>query len=73
VTSVSVNFARGKSQNATAKKIDRQGAVMQRSFRLAALSCAFLIAAGCSSQQMQGLNSVGKDYGMAVLCGVGVN
>ncbi len=49
---------------------------MHRSFRLTALSCAFLTAAGCSSQQMQGLkdsvNSVGKDYGMAVLCTVGV-
>ncbi|MDH4564185.1 OmpA family protein [Pseudomonas sp. BN411] len=49
---------------------------MQGSFRLTALSCAFLTAAGCSSQQMQGLkdsvNSVGKDYGMAVLCTVGV-
>ncbi|MDH4582077.1 OmpA family protein [Pseudomonas sp. BN415] len=49
---------------------------MHRSFRLTALSCAFLTAAGCSSQQMQDLqesvNSVGKDYGMAVLCGVGV-
>lgn len=49
---------------------------MHRSFRLTALSCAFLTAAGCSNQQMQDLknsvNSVGKDYGMAVLCGVGV-
>lgn len=45
---------------------------MQRSFRHTALSCAFITAAGCSSQHMQRLNSVGKDYDMAVLCGVGV-
>lgn len=49
---------------------------MQSSFRLTALSCALLTAAGCSSQQVQGLkdsvNTLGKDYGMAVLCGVGV-
>lgn len=49
---------------------------MQKSFRLTALSCAFLTAIGCSTQQMQGLkdsvNTIGKDYGTPVLCGVGV-
>ena len=49
---------------------------MQKTFRLTALSCAFLTAAGCSSQQVQSLkdsaNTLGKDYGMAVLCGVGI-
>lgn len=49
---------------------------MQGSFRLTALSCAFFLVAGCSSQQMQDLKhsaqAIGKDYGMPVLCGVGV-
>ncbi|PYC29598.1 porin [Aquipseudomonas alcaligenes] len=49
---------------------------MRNAFRLSALSCAFITAAGCSTQQVQGLkdsvNGVGKDYGMAILCGVGV-
>lgn len=49
---------------------------MHKTFRLTALSCAFLTAAGCSSQQMQGfkksVNTIGKDYGMPVLCGVGI-
>lgn len=49
---------------------------MHRPFRLTALTCALLTAAGCSSQQVQGLkdsvNTLGKDYGMAVLCGVGI-
>lgn len=49
---------------------------MQKSLRLVALSCAFFSAAGCSTQQIQGfkqsVNTIGKDYGMPVLCGVGV-
>lgn len=49
---------------------------MQKTFRLTALSCAFLTVAGCSSQQVQSLkdsvNTIGKDYGMPVLCGVGI-
>ncbi|QWV17061.1 OmpA family protein [Stutzerimonas zhaodongensis] len=49
---------------------------MHHSFRLTALSCAFLTIAGCSNQQMQGLKdsvtTIGKDYGMPVLCGVGI-
>ncbi|WP_408600328.1 OmpA family protein [Pseudomonas sp. PLMAX] len=49
---------------------------MQKTFRLTALSCAFLMVAGCSSQQVQGLkdsvHTIGKDYGMPVLCGVGI-
>lgn len=34
---------------------------MQKSFRLTALSCAFLTAAGCSSQQMQGFKDTVND------------
>lgn len=49
---------------------------MQRLFRLTALSCAFLTAAGCSTQQMDNISKtvkdIGRDYGMPVLCGVGV-
>jgi len=49
---------------------------MQGTFRLVALSCAFFSVAGCSTQQMADLrtsvNTLGKDYGMPVLCGVGV-
>jgi outer membrane protein OmpA-like peptidoglycan-associated protein len=49
---------------------------MKSLFRLTALSCAFMTAAGCSNQQMQGfknsVNDVGRDFGMPVLCGVGV-
>lgn len=49
---------------------------MQSSFRLTALSCALLTAVGCSNQQMQGIknsvNNIGKDYGMPILCGVGL-
>ena len=49
---------------------------MKKSFRLTALSCAFMIAAGCSSQQMQDFNAtvndIGKNYGMPVLCGAGM-
>lgn len=49
---------------------------MNKSFRLTALSCAFMIAAGCSSQQMQDFNAtvndIGKNYGMPVLCGAGM-
>ncbi|WAB98334.1 MULTISPECIES: OmpA family protein [Pseudomonas] len=49
---------------------------MHRAFRLTALSCAFITAAGCSTQQMDTLSKkvkdIGRDYGMPVLCGVGV-
>ncbi|MDG1580833.1 OmpA family protein [Pseudomonas sp. GOM6] len=45
---------------------------MNSSFRLTALSCAFLTAAGCSTQQMEGLNNFGKEYGTYALCGAGV-
>ena len=49
---------------------------MLNTFRLTALSCALLTVAGCSGQQMQGLKDsvsiIGKDYGMPILCGVGV-
>ena len=49
---------------------------MQGSFRSIVLSCVFFSVAGCSNQQMQDLKSsvsaIGKDYGMPVLCGVGV-
>ncbi|MNO36040.1 Outer membrane porin F precursor [compost metagenome] len=48
---------------------------MQSMFRLTALSCAFMIAAGCSSQQRESISKtvkdIGKDYGLPVLCGVG--
>ena len=49
---------------------------MQSMFRLTALSCAFITAAGCSTQQMDSISKsvkdIGRDYGMPVLCGVGV-
>lgn len=49
---------------------------MHRVFRLTALSCAFITAAGCSTQQMDTISKkvkdIGRDYGMPVLCGVGV-
>jgi len=49
---------------------------MQSMFRLTALSCAFITAAGCSSQQIDNISKsvkdIGRDYGMPVLCGVGV-
>lgn len=49
---------------------------MHRAFRLTALSCAFITAAGCSTQQMDTISKkvkdIGRDYGMPVLCGVGV-
>ncbi len=48
---------------------------MQRSFRLTVLSCTFVTAAGCSSQQMQDMqdkvSEVGKNYGTIALCGAG--
>ena len=48
---------------------------MQSMFRLTALSCAFITAAGCSSQQMDNISKsvkdIGRDYGLPVLCGVG--
>lgn len=44
---------------------------MDKSFRLAPLSCVLIVAVGCSSQQMQSfkstVNDIGKDYGMPVL------
>ena len=49
---------------------------MDKSFRLAPLSCVLIVAVGCSSQQMQSfkstVNDIGKDYGMPVLCGAGM-
>ncbi|WP_404836014.1 OmpA family protein [Aeromonas media] len=49
---------------------------MDKSFRLAPLSCVLIAAVGCSSQQMQSfkstVNDIGKDYGMPVLCGAGM-
>ncbi|MGN5142412.1 hypothetical protein ACTG2I_11190 [Aeromonas caviae] len=49
---------------------------MDKSFRLAPLSCVLIAAVGCSSQQMQNfkstVNDIGKDYGMPVLCGAGM-
>ncbi len=49
---------------------------MPRMFRLTALSCAFVTAAGCSTQQMDNFSKtvkdIGRDYGLPVLCGVGV-
>lgn len=47
---------------------------MQR-FRLTALSCAFLTAAGCSTHQIQQMKNqaaaIGKDYGLQAGCGLG--
>ncbi|MCX9104421.1 OmpA family protein [Aeromonas veronii] len=49
---------------------------MDKSFRLAPISCVLIVAVGCSSQQMQNfkstVNNIGKDYGMPVLCGAGI-
>ncbi len=49
---------------------------MDKSFRLAPISCVLIVAVGCSSQQMQNfkstVNDIGKDYGMPVLCGAGI-
>jgi outer membrane protein OmpA-like peptidoglycan-associated protein len=48
---------------------------MQTSFRLTAISCAFLTASGCSTTQYQDMknsvNEFGSEYGTVALCGLG--